>query len=507
MRRQSFRNALAGLVALAALSAPAAAQKSADTLRVYWRDQIADVDPYYNNMRTGLIFAHHAFDGLVYRDPDSMEMKPLLATSWKLVDPTTLEFELRQGVTFHNGDKFTAADVLYTVKVLTDPKSGIVVPSNFGYIAGAEAIDDFHVRLKLKTPFPPALEYLAFVTPIYPGAYRERVGHDVFKKEPVGTGPYKVNKIDGVSLIDMERNEAYFGGPKGKPPIKHLVIHEVADASTELTALLGGQADWIWQYNADQYDKIAAMPSLTTLRHESMRIAHLTIDAAGRSSENSPLKDVRVRQAIMYAIDRQTFARQLVQGGARVPDGPCYFTQSGCNLAAEKHYDYDPAKAKALLAEAGYPNGFDTEIVNSILPQWAGALQNYLGAVGIRAKVTTLQSSAATLRAEKGDAPLSLTSWGSNSINDISAIMPYFFGGGMDDLAKDAELAQMLKDASPVADPEARKAAYGVALKRETEQAYWVPLSTYVTVYAINKQLNFTAYQDEMPRFYQASWK
>ena len=216
---------------------------------------------------------------------------------------------------------------------------------------------------------------------------------------------------------------------------------------------------------------------------------------------------MRVRRAIIYAIDRETFARQLVQGGARVPDGPCYFTQTGCNLGAEVHYGYDPAKAKALLAEAGYPNGFDTEIVNSILPQWAGAVQNYLAAVGIRAKVTTLQSAAATVRSEKGDTPMNMTSWGSNSINDISAIMPYFFGGGMDDLAKDPELARMLADASPVADPAARMAAYGVALKRETEQVYWIPLSTSVTVYAFSRQLNFKAYQDEMPRFYQSSWK
>ena len=96
---------------------------------------------------------------------------------------------------------------------------------------------------------------------------------------------------------------------------------------------------------------------------------------------------------------------------------------------------------------------------------------------------------------------------GVDSINDISAIMPYFFGGGMDDMAKDLELTRMLAEASPVADPAARMAAYGVALKRETEQVYWIPLSTSVTVYAFSRQLNFTAYQDEMPRFYQSSWK
>ena len=494
---------------LTGLGHPVQAQKSADTLRVYWRDQIADVDPYYNNLRTGLIFAHHAFDGLVYRDPDSMEMKPLLATSWKLVDPLTLEFELRQGVTFHNGDRFTAADVVYTVKVLTDPKSGIVVPSNFSYLAGAEAIDDYHVRLRLKAPFPPALEYLAFVTPIYPSAYRERVGHDGFKKEPVGTGPYKVNKVDGVNLIDMERFESYFGGPKGRPPIKHLVIHEVADSSTELTALLGGQADWIWQFNADQFTQIAAMPTLATLRHESMRIAHLTIDAAGRSSENSPLKDVRVRQAIMYAIDRQTFAKQLVQGGARVPDGPCYFTQFGCDQTAEVKYEYDPAKSKALLAEAGFPNGLDIEMVAAQPPNpnWPPALQNYLNAVGIRTKVSVLQATAAIQRAEAGDAPLYLSSWGSYSINDVSAILPYFFNMGLDDMARDPEVAALLKQGGSVVDPAARKKAYSEALHRITDQAYWLPLSTSVTTYGYSRQLNFKSYPDEMPRFFLSSWK
>jgi peptide/nickel transport system substrate-binding protein len=100
-------------------------------LPVYWRDQIADIDPYNNNMRTGLIFADHAFDGLLYRDPDTFEIKPVPAISWKLVDSTTLEGELRQGVTFHSGDPFTAADSVYTIKTITDPKSGIVIPSNW----------------------------------------------------------------------------------------------------------------------------------------------------------------------------------------------------------------------------------------------------------------------------------------------------------------------------------------------------------------------------------------
>ncbi|MDR3537775.1 MAG: ABC transporter substrate-binding protein [Acetobacteraceae bacterium] len=508
MRKLAWLAAVAVAAAGGLTTIPAAAQKSADTLRVAWRDQIADVDPYFNNLRTGLVVAHQAMDGLVYRDPNDLSMKPLLATAWKWVDDTTLEFELRHGVTFHNGDPFTAADVVYTVGVITDPKSMLSVPSNFTWLAGAEAIDDFHVRLKLKSAFPAALQYIAFVMPIYPKAYRERVGHDGFSKAPIGTGPYKITRVDNVSEIDLERFDGYYdGSPKGHPPIRRLVIREVNDATSELTALLGGQADWIWQFNPDQFDAIAAMPTLTALRHESMRLALLSLDAAGRSGAANPLTNVLVRRAIFHAIDRPTFAKQLVQGGARVPDGPCYFTQFGCDAAAEVQYGYDPAKAKALLAEAGYPNGFDTEIVNGILPQWAGAVQNYLAAVGIRAKVSTLQATPAITRYEKGDVPMYMSSWGSYSINDVSAILPYWFSSNVDDAAQDKEVTALLRQGGSVVDPAARRQAYSAALHRITDQAYMLPLSTYVTTYGLSRQLNFTAYADEMPRFYECTWK
>ena len=497
------------LAALAAALAPAAqAQKSADTLRVAWRDQIVDIDPYYNNLRTGLVVAHQAWDTLVYRDPDGFVMKPALATSWKWVDDVTLEFELRRGVKFHNGDPVTAADVVYTVGIITDPKSGISVPSNFVWLAGAEAIDEYHVRLKLKQAFPAAIEFISFVMPIYPKAYREKVGKDAYSKAPIGAGPYRITRVDGGNEIDLERFADYYAdSPKGRPPIGRLVIKQVTDSSTELAMLMGGQVDWIWQFNPDQFDKIGAMPNLTTLRQEAMRVAHLAIDGGGRSGEKNPLTDVRVRRAIWHAIDRETFARQLVQGGSRVPDAPCYFTQFGCDMAAAVHYDYDPAKARALLTEAGYPNGFDTELVSPLLPQWAGAIQNYLGAVGIRAKVNVLQATAAVQRVEKGDVPLYLSSWGSYSINDVSAIIPYFFNGGPDDMARDAEVTRLVKEGGSVTDPEQRKKSYSAAIHRITDQAEWLPIATYVTTYAINKQLNFKAFPDELPRYFLASWK
>jgi peptide/nickel transport system substrate-binding protein len=494
----------AGLIA-----APASAQKSADTLRAMWLDPVVDIDPYYNSQRTGLIFAHHVWDGLVFRDPNGFVMKPLLAESWKWIDDTTLEFALRRGVKFQNGDPFSAADVAYTVKVITDPASGVSVPSNFTWIAGLEVVDDHTVRLKLKQAFPAALEFVSFVLPIYPQAYREKVGRDGYRANPIGAGPYKITKWAPGGDVYLDRFEDYYdGGGKGKPPIGHIVVKQVTDATNMTNGLLGGQIDWIWQFQADLVSKIAAMPNLTALQQEAFRIAFLHPDAGGRSGANNPMTNVLVRRAMAYAIDRQTFAKQMVQGGARVPDAPCYYTQFGCDQSAAVHYDYDPAKAKALLAEAGYPNGFDIEFVNpGMLTPWVGAIQGYLAAVGIRAKITQMMGAAATTRIEKGEVPLYMSSWGSYSINDVSAIMPYFFSSNVDDQTHDPEVTATLKQAGSVADPEQRKKLYAQAIHKITDQAYWIPLSTYVTVYGFTRQLDFKAYPDEMPRFFWAKWK
>ena len=249
----------------------AQAQQSADTLRITWRDAIPDVDPYYNSLRTGMVVAFEAWDGLVYRDPDTQEIKPALATSWTQVDDTTIDFTLRQGVTFQNGDPFSADDVVYTINDIIQDKQ-VAIPSYYTLLAGAEKIDADHVRLKLKAVYPAALETLAMVTPIWPKAYREKVGADAYAKAPIGTGPYKITKVDGASEIDLERYDGYYAGsPKGRPAIRQIKIHEVPDATTEMTELLGGRADWIWGYNSDQYANVARMPMLQAqlLQHAS----------------------------------------------------------------------------------------------------------------------------------------------------------------------------------------------------------------------------------------------
>ena len=233
--------------------------------------------------------------------------------------------------------------------------------------------------------------------------------------------------MNGVTEVDLERYDGYYAdSPKGKPAIGKIVIHEVPDSATEMAELLGGRADWIWKFSPDQFDAVGRMPNLQATRAESMRIEYLGMDAAGRTGADNPLTKEKVRQAIVYAIDRATMAKQLMQGGSRAIDTPCYPTQFGCDAGAAVHYPYDPAKAKQLLAEAGYPNGFDTELVTYDLPQWGGAVQGYLKAVGINAKITQLQVAAVVQRSLAGQNPMELGSWGSYSVNDVSAILPNY---------------------------------------------------------------------------------
>jgi peptide/nickel transport system substrate-binding protein len=500
---------LLGGMALAPILGPrrAVAQKADDTLRITWRDAVPDVDFYYNAQRTGFLLQLHVWDGLIYRDPDTLQLRPLLATAWKQVDPTTIDFALRPGVAFHNGDPLTADDVVYTIStVIADPR--IAVPSNYVFLAGAEKLDELKVRVTLKRVFPAALEYIAMVLPIWPRAYRERLGAAAYALAPVGTGPYRVTRVDDMSAIVLQRNDGYFAGsPKGRPRIGRIAITEVADAAAELDALLRGHADWIWDFTPDMFNTVASAPGLQAVVAETMRVAYIDMDSAGRSGPDNPLTRPQVRQAVAMAIDRNAMVRQFMLDAGRVLDAPCYPTQFGCDESSATHYEYNPAKARQLLADAGYPSGFATELVSYLLPQWAVAVQGYLKAVGIDAHVAQLPVADAIRRNAEGESPLSMGSWGSYSINDVSAFLPYFFTGGPNDYTRDPKIEALVREGGSVTDLDQRRRAYSQAIKLITAPANFLPLFTYAKTYGFSRDLAFRPSPDELPRFYLSAWQ
>lgn len=489
---------------VAAWPAPARAQREADRLRIVWRDAIPDLDPYRNQLRSGLVVAQECWDTLVYVDPNTLVIKPLLATAWRQVDPVTLEFTLREGVRFHNGDPFDADDVVYTVNVAAQDPS-VSVPGNTAFLDHAERIDATHVRLVLRHPYAAALDTLATVLPIMPHAYRERVGIAGFAAAPVGTGPYRIASVekDGVEL---ERWDGYFAGPKGKPAIARLGIRTVA-AGDEVAALIDGRADWTWQFGAEALDAVDRHPGLESVRAESMRFGFLALDAAGRTGAGNPLTRLDVRQAVAASIDRDAFSRAATGGGGRPLRAPCYPTQFGCDQGAAVVVPFDVAAARASLAKAGFAGGFATRLFSSGLAAPTALIQQDLERVGIDATVVQLPAAQAVAVSQDGAMPLSLASWGSYSINDVAAVLTQFFTGGPQDYARDPELAALVTKGDEASDPDVRRQAYSAAIRRITEQVYWVPLTTYVTTYAFTHELVFQPFADELPRFYLAHWR
>ena len=134
-------------------------------------------------------------------------------------------------------------------------------------------------------------------------------------------------------------------------------------------------------------------------------------------------------------------------------------------------------------------------------------MQSYLNAVGIKARLSQLQVQAVIQRNQRGESPTNMGSWGSFSINDVSAIMPVYFGGGADDYSRDPELIKLLDQAGTTMDETVRATAYSAVIKRVTEQAYWIPLHTYVTTYGLSRTVDFKTYPDELPRFWLTKWK
>lgn len=495
-----------GLGAALASSTAALAGKDDDTLRVVWGVTVPNLDPYFNNLREGVIFADHVFDTLLWRNPDTGEYLPHLATGWEWVDSTTLDVTLREDVTFHNGEAFDADDVVYTLNFISNPDNKITTPRNGSWIREAEKTGDHSVRIHLRGPFPAALEYLSSAVPIYPGEYHAEVGVTGMSRAPVGTGPYKAVEIDGDKRYVLERNEDYFGADtKGVPAIRTVEIRTITDSAAQVLELLSGNSDWIWKFNSDQLDRLNSLPNVDAVQAEAMRIGFIVLNAKG--GEDNPLTDVRVRQALNHAVNRENLVEFLIQGDSRVIDAPCYSSQFGCDEGAAVHYDYDPEKARALLAEAGHGDGFETGLTGFRNAQWTAAIQNDLAQVGVDATVSMVDGAVLVEQTQKGELPLAYWDWASYSINDVSAVLPNFFAEGGYDRAGDEEVKALVDEAGQTVDPEERKKLYSQAIRLITERAYWIPLHTFVINYAYTNSLEFKAYPDELPRFYASSWK
>jgi peptide/nickel transport system substrate-binding protein len=498
---------IAILFAALVAGGPAFAGKKDNSVRFADPQVLDNADPYFNSNRAGVILAHHVWDTLIYRDPKTGEYKGQLATAWKWTDDRTLELELRRGVKFHNGADFSADDVVHTLNFVSNPDNKAITQQNVNWIARAEKLDAHKVRIVTKRPFPAALEYLAGPVVIHPHEYYARVGPKGMNEKPVGSGPYRVTEHALGKYIRAERNPDYFkDGPKPQPKIEKIEFRFIPDPQTRVAEVLSGGIDLVRQVTVDQGEQLKAVPHVQVVSGEIMRFVFLIMNTL-ENTPSPPLRDIRVRKAIMHAIDREAMVKTIVGEGARVLHALCFPSQFGCIDEKAPRYAYDPAKAKALLAEAGYPNGIDLDFYGYQDRNHTEAMVGYLRAVGIRANLRFMQYPAVRDAVRAGKAPLSHQTWGSFSINDVSAATPVFFKGTLDDVARDPEIRDLLDRGDSSADPIVRKEAYAKALGLISERAYALPLYSLPALYAAAKDLVFVAYVDELPRIWEMSYK
>jgi len=488
-------------------ASPALASKRDDTLRFGYDQVPENIDPYMNNVRVGVIIAHQVWDTLIYRDPKTNEYKGSLATSWKWIDDKTLELELRKGVKFHNGEEFDADDVVYTLNFVSKPESKVVSAQNVSWIDRAEKLDKYKVRIITKQPFPAAIEYLAGPVVIHPNEYYAKVGPKGMNEKPVGSGPYRITDHAVGKYVRMERNKDYFKeSPKPQPSIGKVEIRFIPDRQTQVAEMLSGGLDLIMHVPLDQAEQIKAVPNLQVVSGETMRIAFINFNTLENTSA-PPLRDARVRRAIAHAIDREGMVKQIVGTSARVLHSQCFPAQFGCTDEGMTRYEYNPAKAKALLAEAGFPNGFDVDFYAYRERNQTEAMIGYLRAVGIRANLRFMQYAAMRDQVRSGKAALIHQTWGSFSVNDVSASTPVYFKFLPDDVNRIPEVRDALEKGDTSVDPEARKAAYKDALTRIASGPSSLPLFSLPVNYVATKDLTFVAYPDELPRFWEMTWK
>ncbi|MGZ5828775.1 MAG: ABC transporter substrate-binding protein [Xanthobacteraceae bacterium] len=481
---------------VAVASSYAHGQASKDTLRVAVYQPVPIVDTIYNPSPETSLVANIVFDSLIYFDPASREYKPLLAKSWQRLDDKTVEFKLREGVKFHDGSAFDADDVIYSFDVFMDPKYNFRFKDNrFGWIEKVEKIDPFTIRITSKEKFAPFLDRLTSNIPIYPeNVYRALENKGDFGRKPVGTGPYKVTSFDPAKgEVVYERYDDYaLGDVRPKGQVKRIMLSSIPDQQTQVAKLLSGGLDAVFGLEPDSIPSLRANPNLVVTVDRTVSYTYIQFDTKDRTGIGV-FKDKRVREALLRAIDRPALLKAFLpqeQWNDPVQPAMCYEWHIGC-AASLQPVTYDLEAAKKLLAEAGYPNGFELAITTwGPSRRIAEAIAGQFRKVGVNAKVDSSTLGVFVQKRADGKIQTQVSIWDNGVAQpDIESTMSFFFAPSSRDAIGDPVLAKAVDDGRTELDPKKREDIYRAAFDRVTAERYMMPLVPTPAVVAHDKSV------------------
>jgi peptide/nickel transport system substrate-binding protein len=472
------------LAATAGLALVASAQ--APPVKPQWvialNEEAESVDPASSVLFASDVYHVHMFDTLVGLEGDELKPTPGLAERWENVNPTTWRFHLRRGVKFHNGQALDANDVKYSVETYLDPKSRRAT-----FVKGivrAEVRDPFTVDIVTAEPLASALFNVVRMY-ILPRETREKMGAQAFAEKPVGTGPYRFVEWKRDQQLVLEANPTYW---RGAPAPRRLVFRIVKDASTRAAELRSGGVD------------IIAAPPVPQLDMLDSGDTHVVPVKGGRliiypmHVKQPPFDKGKVREAMNLAVNREAIVKSVLGGRGTVLAGP--FTPAWLGYdPAVKPFPYDPPRARQLLAEAGYPQGFETtwSISSGVFlkdAEIAEAVAGQLRQVGVRVKLVPTERSKIQKDAVEGTFQgMTSIAWGAQFEPD--AMLSWVFARPHLSTPRIMELVQQGRGEVNL---EKRRAIYQDLYRQAHDEALWLFVHAQDELWAERRDVNWTPY-------------
>jgi len=495
-RNGIFAGALA--MALAATGVAVAQQK--DVLSVDLPGQPATLDPHIQWDTDSYHVYRNIFDNLVTRDA-SGKIVPQVASAWTYRSPTEIEFTIRSDIRFHDGTPLTPEDVVFSVRRITDPAFRSPQLSQFDSIREARVVGPDKVLLVTEKPYPVLLAQLVKLS-IVPKAHVERVGAEKFNLEPMGSGPYRFASWQRGVRVTLEANDAYW---RGKPSIRGITFQNVADEATRIANLKSGRADVTRAISPDQAQALKSEARLKLLPAATERIGYLFVNA-----QWGPTADVRVRRAIAHAIDRKLIVDALY-GGFGTPVDVVLTPANFGYATGIPSYAFDPAKARALIKEAGAEGA---EIPFTTSPAYdqrlVQALQQMLQEVGLKVAIR-MTDHPTFLKRRQGNpdeaGSISTGLWSCGCQDADGVINPLFRTGSAWAKYSNPRFDALIDAARATIDEKERLAHYADALRILHEDVPGVGMFQYHAIYASRRELQWQPTAGESFHVFDMKWQ
>jgi peptide/nickel transport system substrate-binding protein len=493
-----LRPRLLGTILILGLGLAGGMAQAKDRIVVDLVNEPSTLDPQLQWNPDSYYVYRNIFDNLVTRD-DKGQIVPEIATAWKTLSDTQVEFEIRDGVTFHDGTALTPQDVAFSVRRIIDPEFASPQQGQFDKIVTAEVTGPHSVVLTLDGPYPALLAQLVKLS-IVPEHAVQQAGNDAFNLHPVGSGPYRFEGWQRGVAVTLVRNDAYWGS---KGPFQTAVFRAVPDAATRLADVEAGSADLAVSLDSDLAGQLESSGRGKRLYALTERLAYLRLNPT-----RPPFDDPRLRQAVAYAIDKEGITEGIL-GGLDKPIG---------QMVTPAHFGwfndipglpYDPEKAKALVAEAGGGPKIDIATGTFFDQRVVQAIQQQLADAGFQVGIELVDTPTFLKLIQQGaqGGPALAVSRSSCACQDADgALYQLFHSGNPWTIVENKDLDAWLDEARATVDTDRRLSDYRKISTLIATEIPVVPLFQTVAIYGAAKPLQWTPTPNESLFLNRMSW-